>query len=118
MKASIISLCVFLILVILIVINVFYINRVTSDFISRVEELSPSDLLVCEKIYNDWTRNHFYICLSVSHEKTDKIEESFLVLLEKLRGGDEEGFYENKVLLINYIEEIKRLQTLTLDTVL
>ena len=118
MKASIISFCIFLILVILIIINVVYINNVTSDFTSRIKELSPNDLEACEEIYNDWTKNHFYICLSVSHEKTDKIEESFLVLLEKSRTGDNEGFYENKVLLLNYIEEIKRLQMLNFDTVL
>ena len=118
MKASLISLCVFLILVILIVVNVIYIKNITSDFTKRIESLTPYDLSTCEEIYSDWSKNHFFICLSVSHDKTDKIEEAFLVTLEKIRHKDSEGFYENKVLLLNYIEEIKRLQMLTLDTVL
>ena len=117
MKASIVSLCVLFSLIVVITLNGFYINRTTKDLTSEIEAIEINDQEKLEKSYQHWSKHHFYICLSSPHEKTDKIEECFLVMLEKSNKNEAEGFYEYKVLLLNYINDVKRLQMLTLDAI-
>ena len=117
MKASIISICVLFFLVGIIIANGFYIRYTTQDLISEIEAIEIDDKEALEKSYEHWSRHHFYICLTSPHEKTDKIEECYLVMREKSKKNEDEGFYEYKVLLLNYINDVKRLQMLTLDAI-
>ena len=117
MKASIISICVFLVLVLGIIGNGVYINYITKDLTEQIAELEPEEYQELNSTYEHWSKHHFYICFSSPHDKTDKIEECFRVMLEKSRNGEDEGFYEYRALLLNYVDEIKRVQALSFDAI-
>ncbi len=118
MRASIIAVAVLLLLSLIIICNGVYISFITNDLINEIKGLEPSDEKALNDAYEHWEKHHFYICLSSPHEKTDKIEESFIVLLEKAKTGENEGFYEYRAMLLNYIEEIYRIQAISLDSII
>lgn len=118
MRASIIAVTVLLLLLLIIICNGIYINFITGDLLNEIKGLNPSDEKALNDAYEHWEKHHFYICLSSPHEKTDKIEEAFLVLLEKAKAGESDAFYEYKALLLNYIEEIRRIQAVSLDSII
>ncbi len=118
MKASVISIVVLSVLILGIVGNGIYINSITDDLIKEVNSLEAGENEELYQAYEHWQKHHFYICLSSPHEKTDKIEECFIVMLEKAQNNENEGFYEYKALLANYIKEIKRIQELSIDSII
>lgn len=117
MRASIISLCIFVILVLVVIFNGVYINFITDDLVNEVMELDIESYEEVLAVYEKWSNHHFYICLSSPHDKTDKVEECFRVILEKAKGGEKEGFFEYRALLLNYIEDIKRVQSFSIDAI-
>ena len=117
MRASIISLFVFAILVLAIILNAIYINSIIGDLTNEVMGLEIESYIEVMSVYEKWSRHHFYICLGTPHDKTDKVEECFLVILEKARGGECEGFFEYKALLLNYLNDIKRVHAFSFDAI-
>ncbi len=117
MKAFIISILAILIALLLVILNCVYIVSVSSELEKLARELEFDDYESLVEFEEYWQRHYFFICLSSVHEKTDKIEECIAVLKDKYLFMEEDGFFEYRSLLLHYIDEIKKVQELSVDTI-
>ena len=118
MKAFVISLCVFTLVLGVTVWNSVYIGKVTSELEAISNEISPSNKEALEEAEDYWKRNEHIICIFVSHKDIDNVNIAFDVLNEKMNNGDEVGFYEYTALLKNYIEEIGKKERIHIDNII
>ena len=118
MKAFVISLCVFTLVLGVTVWNSVYIGKVTSELEAISNEISPSNKEALEEAEDYWERNEHIICIFVSHKDIDNVNIAFGVLEEKIKNDDGGGFYEYLALLKKYIEEIGNKERFHIDNII
>ncbi len=116
MKAFIVSLVVIVLFTSLIIINAIYINRVANDLIS-VANSAKIDT-GCEKLSSLWESKRLIISLCAHHKEIDKIEEQILLMQDSARANDYISFDRARVLLVEYIDHIRKHERVTLDNIL
>lgn len=115
MKAFIVSLCIAFALILLIAFNAVYINKVANELISRAGSTSVDN-------YNElillWEKRKLIISLCANHKEVDKIEEQIILIKNAAMSGNKQELDTARVLVMNYIEQIKRHEELTIDNIL
>lgn len=117
MKAFVISLVVLVMMLTLTVFNSLYIINVTNSLIGDAETLKIEDGSVFD-FQEKWEKVQFLIRLSSSHKETHRIDEVLGVLEEKARNKTENGFCEERALLVEYITQIQEDEKVSLDSII
>ncbi len=118
MKSFIFSICALTVLVILIIINSFYVSNVADNLINKVENLSYDSINEIEELKTLWDKKSFLISLSSSDKEIDRIDEAISILEKKSENQIQADFEETKVYLIKYIELIKEHEKITINNLL
>lgn len=117
MKSFVISSIFIIIIVAFSIFNSVYINNVAIELIDKAQSLSFDDNSIFE--YSDlWEKYTLTIRISSSHKETHRITEVIEVLKSKAENKIEAGFNEEKALLIEYINQIKEDETVSLDSII
>lgn len=117
MKAFVISLSILILMVALTVLNSVCIVNITNSLIKEAEMLEV-DAHSVSSFAKKWERSQLLIKLSSSHKETHRIDEVLEVLTEKARNKTENGFWEERALLIEYIIQIREDETVSLDSII
>ncbi|MBE6674784.1 MAG: DUF4363 family protein [Ruminococcaceae bacterium] len=117
MKAFVISLVVLTLILAATIFNSIYIFDVTSSLIDCAESLKIDDDSVFA-FKEKWEKVQFLIRLSSSHKETHRIDEVLGVLEEKVNNKTENGFVEERALLIEYITQIQEDEKVSIDSII
>ncbi len=117
MKALIISLSAFAIMLGVTVANSLYIDSVTKNLDKMIDKLVPGDEAALCEAEKYWQENEDIICIFVSHKDVDNVNIAFEVLKEKMKNG-EDGCYEYIALLKNYVAEIKKKERFHINNII
>ena len=111
MKAFISALAALGIMVGLIIINCVYINRQSEKLKDLADDIEENENAIYE-IKDLWEKEKFKICLSTPHKTTDEIEKYINLIIE-----NPENLIEYKTLLLDAIDEIKKHETISFDSI-
>ena len=117
MKAFVISLIVLLFIFALTITNAIYVNNVTDFLIDSAKRLDITSGSVDEYIEN-WEQAQSFIKISSSHKETHRIDEALKELKIAASHGTEADFEEDRILLIEYLTQIKDDETVTWDSII
>ncbi len=116
MKTFYIAIVLFVLMIAAIVINALYINRVcdrmyfmASEAPGTVEEGCCAEVSILEEF---WLENQKYIRLSVSFIEINQISNSISSMKAFAESGDEGEFENARRILLNTIQEMRRLESL------
>jgi hypothetical protein len=103
--------------------NCIYINDISDRLLSKIEALPSPDAKEACKIKIDdlirfWEQNFDTVCLSVSYTVADRISEQAQTLLSCARIGDLYGFYQSLTLLRDAVEDMRRMEDLSVVSLL
>lgn len=120
MRSLIISLALFLCLCVCIVFNFIYINKTAGQLYELIESLQCSteyedDLLRLERL---WEKSSGVFGLSVSYREIDHFGETLLSLRAAFDAGNSADFGNYRLLLIDAVDEISRLERFSVDNLL
>ena len=117
MKAFVISLIVIFSILSLTILNSVYTSNVISSLIDDAKSLNLEDNSVYEYT-KKWEKKQPIIKISSSHKETHKIDEILKVLESKSHNNVYNGFEEDKMLLIEYLMQIKEDETVSFDSII
>ncbi len=117
MKAFVISISILLALFGLTIFNSIFINKVTTNLINEARELKIENESI-SNFADKWERAQTFIKLSSSHKETHKIDEVLGVLEAKAKIQNNNGFEEEKALLVEYITQIQEDEKVSLDSII
>ena len=117
MKAFVVSVIVLSLMLAMTIANAIYINNVTEYFITEAESLSPRKESVAEYTQK-WEKHLPVIKISTSHKETHRIDETLEVLMAKAENGICTEFEEGRALLIEYLNQIKDDEQVSLDSII
>ena len=115
MKAFIVSVCIVFLLTLLIVFNAIYVNKVTGELVSKVENTNADNY---NELFSLWQKRKLILSLCASHKEIDKIEEQIVLLKNAFLFDDDIELSKAKRLAMNYIEQIRRHEELTIDNII
>lgn len=115
MKTFIISLTIILLMVAFTAVNSVFFVKIADELIllaeSAVDSAGANELLKC------WERNKLFLSLSTSGREMDRIESSIISLLTEAGNLPSFEVESQKSLLIYYIEEIRRDEIVSFDSI-
>lgn len=118
MKAWIISLCLFILLIGVIIGNAFYIHRVAahlceiSDSLTFEEEETETCLEMLEAY---WERHRTFVALSISYRELDRVSEAMISLRSAYDTKNASDFEEYRRLFRDAADEISRLERFSVE---
>lgn len=119
MKVFWFSISLLLLLIVIIGVNCVYINNVANRLKNDVEALSSVD---CQKeaeaLLEYWEKEEDWVGLSVGYTVVDRIKEQILLLRNAAMRGDEQGFSAARTLLLDAVEDMRRLEQFSLGSLL
>ena len=116
MKSFLISTTILLCLVALTIGNSLYINKVTNSLLEDAHAIEPTVDSV-EHFNKLWEKHKAFVKISSSFEETNKIDEAIGILKTKAELLTPQGFYEERTLLIDYIEKIQNDEKINIDSI-
>lgn len=116
MKSFVFSICALAFIIVLVICNTIYVNKSTESLIKKIESIDYQKN--AQPIIDAWEKDKFILCFSVTHKETDKIEESIYLLDKYIREENFQMASTTKFLLINYIEQIRDHEKLTINNIL
>ncbi len=118
MKAFVISLTALIVMILLIITNAIYISNKSQEFYTLASLLTPETNNEFITLYDEWKKAESIFSISISHKDIDNLNIALSVLKEKYENKEDDGFYEYKALLMNYIKEIKDKEAFALDNII
>ena len=116
MKAFVASICIIAVFTGLIIANAIYINKVADDLILATNDVKMDT--GCEKLRSLWESKRLIISLCANHKEIDKIQEQIALMENAIKKDDPLELKRAMVLFIEYTNNIKRHEELTLDNIL
>ena len=114
MKSFVTSLILILLMLGGILLNALYINnvetRIKNEISSLTEPTHTDTLTATIRIRDHWEKDARRIHISVNHTVVDRITEQMEVLAACAACGDVYGFYTAKALLLDALEDMRRLE--------
>ena len=104
-----------LILISAILLNSFYIKRVTEEISN---ELDAAESETYKEVSDKFKKHERYISLTVSHDDLTNIEEAFAELIGAANAGDEAKLATIKSRLKDSLEHLGRLSGINIDSIL
>lgn len=122
MKSFYIALCVLILLVATIVLNCIYINKVSNDLVSVIEEIknaSPNDLASkIDDLEGIWSNEKIKISTSIGYVTINKIDDT----ISSIKAAcEEQSLYDFKnylSILENAVRELTRLENFSVFNIL
>ena len=111
MKAFICSLAALGLMVGIIGLNCVYINKQAEKFREMANDIETNENAIYE-IKELWEKEKFKISLSTPHKTTDDIEKYINLIIENPQNSK-----EYKTLLLDAIDEIKKHETISFDSI-
>lgn len=122
MRSFIISLLLAIILLACIVLNNVYINRLADRMLSQLNTLpcieDPLCVAQAQRLLATWEEQAEYVRLSVSYTVVDRVCEQATALLTCAECGDLYGYQAALALLRDAIEDMRRLEVLSISNIL
>ena len=120
------GLCILLFLVALLIGatlgNCIYINEVSDRLLLQIDSIPHPSSEDCEApiaaLNEYWEERFSTVCLSVSYTVADRISEHARTLFSAARIGDLYGFYQSLTLLRDAVEDMRRMETLSVVSLL
>lgn len=102
--------------------NCIYINEVSDQLLFQIDAIPHPDADDCcariSALIDFWEQNFDTVCLSVSYTVADRISEQAQTLLSCARIGDLYGFYQSLTLLRDAVEDMRRMEDLSVVSLL
>ena len=117
MKAFVISLATLLALFALTIFNGICINKTIDSLLNSASSITHSNNSIAV-FSKEWDKAEPLIRLSSSSKETHKIDEAIKVLKIKSISKNASGFYEEKELLMEYLQQIKDDEKVSLDSII
>lgn len=122
MKSFIATLIIFVLLLVIIVFNFFYINRVGDNMTEMVNALEFYDSTGCkaglERLYGYWKDNEAKVSLSVSYIELNSVDDNMTKMISYFECDDRTEFECSRASLLNAIEEMRRLEAFSIKNIL
>ena len=119
MKTFAVSLVLLALVVGCVVANHIYINKVANELVARLDAVPSPDDDACveqaQRLMEYWDRHKTLVGLSVAVPITDRLTEQATLLLSCAQAGDLYGFYSALTLLRDAIEDVARLEKLSIE---
>lgn len=113
MKINIFAYAVFIILVVAILCNSFFISKVTKELAEDVDKVQIEDIESAtekfESLFNKFRNMEKYISLTVSHDDLTNIEESFSEIIGAAKAKDSDALTREKSRLKDALLHLGRL---------
>ena len=122
MRSFIISLVLAVILLVCIVLNNFYINRLADQMLEQLDALpcidDPACISQAQTLLANWDEQVEYVRLSVGYTVVDRVCEQATTLLACAECGDFYGFQTALALLRDAIGDMRRLEVISISNIL
>ncbi len=119
MKVFWFSIALLLLLTVMIGINCAYINNVANRLKNDVEALSSVDCQAqADTLLEYWEAEEDWVGLSVGYGVVDRIKEQILLLRNAAMRGDEQGFASARTLLLDAVEDMRRLEQFSIGNLI
>ena len=115
MKIFAISLVLLISIIVLVVINSFYIER-TIDRLIELSDIAQSEKTpdAIEQLCDYWEDHRSYVALSVSLREIDSVTENLLNVKSAFDENNEWMMKQSYALLINALEDIRRYEKIAI----
>ena len=120
MKTFIASLCAFFLLILLIIWNSFFVRSTTREL-----ERSLSEMPICkeaeeavERLYSYWEKQHLRLSLSIAFADIHNMDVCVLEMKTAVQNKDALQFETARLLALDAIEDMQRLERITWDSIL
>ena len=122
MRALITSLALFGVLLIGIIINCIYVNRISEDLMLRAKEISTvhdeSTISKLENLKKHFKKHESILLLSQSYLSVSKVDDCIDGAIAYAKLGDESGFQNTRAILISAIYDLSRLEKFSVKNIL
>ena len=122
MKAFVLSLILLAALILGVIWNYIYINDVFATFTAALDAIpdigSDACVAACESLRNEWKKHTDTVGLSVCFPILDRVTEQTELLLVCASAGDRFGFESARALLRDALEDMRRLECLSIGNLL
>lgn len=118
MKAWIVSLCLFILLIGIIIGNAVYVHRVADHLCSTLHALHFEDAKTAatlEELDAYWQRHHPFISLSISYRELDHVSETMISLRAAYDTQNVSDFEGYRQLLLDAADELSRLERFSVE---
>ena len=118
MKGFIVSLILFIVIIILVVLNFFYVQRATDVMKSLAKAVieESSDTAMSE-LKSYWKKHMEIVSLSANFRETDKISEELLRFEQAYKYGNELSLMQSYAILCDALEDVARYEQLSLGAI-
>lgn len=121
MKGFIATVCIFVVLSGIILINKSYLTTTSTELLRQAETLRegiPENMGDIDRLQAAWERNKDVIQISVTHKRIDTVTDLIDSLRAYALSGDGVEYEKTAALLINALEEIRRFEELSAVNIL
>ena len=122
MRGVIVTSILFITLLFIVCINLFYVNNVVSGMKNEITSLKPipceENTIIIKQLKSSWKKNSTWISLSVSYEDIEELTDMIASLESYNATNDINQFKLYYELLLNSIEEIGRLEKISIKNLL
>ena len=122
MRALIIIIVIFSLLCAAVTFNFMFINKVSDELSVLAHSLDYSNVPKCERTLGEidslWEKSSDIFSLSVNFREIDYLGETLLSLSSALEDRDERDFERYRLLLIDAIDGVRRLEKLSLFNII
>lgn len=120
MKALVISLIIFTLLSVALFANFVYVNNTADSLHSLAKSLTlaPSGKDALDKLEAEWSKASLVFGLSVNSKEINAMDETLLSLRSAYTLGREYEFEHTKALLIDCINDLRRLERFSVKNIL
>ena len=122
MRALIIIIVVFSLLCAAVTLNFLFINKVSDELSSLAHSLDYSNVSECQRTLSEidslWKKSSDIFSLSVNFREIDYLGETLLSLSSALGDRDKRDFERYRLLLIDAIDGVRRLEEISLFNII
>lgn len=118
MKTFICSMIIFSILLILIITNSIYIHNTSDKIIDDVTSLSVNDIHGINRLCALWQKHKLIFSISIHDSKVERITGLTENIKSAATAGDSAEFKKNIVLLIDLLEELKKIEEISFQGII
>ncbi len=117
MKEKVMAVCMLFAVLCFVTVNTIVLDRQIESLVEMVNDISL-DEEKAEIIYKIFKQKKSYMSLTVSHEDLTSIEECFIELSGYIKDEDEGNAQTAKNRLVFYLEHLRRLSGLNIDSII
>ena len=118
MKAFICSIIIFSVLLILIITNSIYLHHTSNKLINQASSLSINDTDKIQGLCAFWQSHKLIFSISMHDAQVEKVTELIENIKSAATAGDSAEFQKNISLLIELLEDLKKMEEISLHGII